>query len=229
MPIPAPVGRWARWALFRHSQRPWPMVESSRRHACSPCRRCSSGCRHRPMAIPASVRQPPAHLVNGRDSVVGEHLVRSASEAGAVRGVGVGLGCCYSLDVEAERDPLVERSGRAQAKRLDGVELSIHQEADRLELLGWAQMCLVQGDHDVLSPFGQLHPPRRLDEVPGSVLRLHRRADYRPNDQRSCRSRKPVMHLPASQGTRTARYRIPVGICELRAGRTKQMLTDRGS
>jgi hypothetical protein len=81
-------------------------------------------------------RQPPAHLVNERDSVVGEHLVRSASEAEVVRGVGVSLSYCYSLDVEAERDPLVERSGRAEAERLDGVELSIHQEADRLELLG---------------------------------------------------------------------------------------------
>jgi hypothetical protein len=31
MPIPAPVGRWARWTLFWHSQRPWPMVEPSPR------------------------------------------------------------------------------------------------------------------------------------------------------------------------------------------------------
>jgi len=90
-------------------------------------------------------------------------------------------------------------------------------------------MYFVQGDHGAPSPSGELRSPCRLDGVPESVSRSHRRADYRPSDQRSVCSRKPVTNLPASQGARTARYRVPVGICKLRAGRTKRVLTGRGS
>jgi len=67
-------------------------------------------------------RQPPAHLVNERDHVVGEEPVRSASEAGVVRGVDVGLGCCYSLDVAAKAaedgGPTAARCSRGSTWRL---------------------------------------------------------------------------------------------------------------